>query len=125
SLGRDCFVGGNIGAPPFALDAGEQHDVWVVEVSSYQATDLTVAPPVVAVTSLNPDHLNWHADSVDRYYRDKLSLCRLPGAQVTVADGTSAELRARRDLLGPEVRWVAPPADPDHAWSRALGLRGE
>src|SRR5690606_30856459 len=76
-------------------------------------------------TSLSPDHLNWHADSVDQYYRDKLSICRLPGARVTVVDGTSDELRARRELLGPEVRWVAPPADADRAWSRALGLRGE
>jgi UDP-N-acetylmuramoylalanine--D-glutamate ligase len=123
-LGHDCFVGGNLGRPPFALDAGEHHDYWVVELSSYQTTDLTSAPEVVAVTSLHPDHLNWHDGSVEQYYRDKLSVCTKPGARVTVADGTSEELRLRRNLLGPEVRWVWPPDRPETAWSRALGLRG-
>ncbi|HEX7094314.1 MAG TPA: Mur ligase family protein, partial [Acidimicrobiales bacterium] len=123
-LGLDCFIGGNLGLPPFAPEADAQHDAWVVEVSSYQATDLTSAPPVVAVTSLSPDHLNWHDNSVEQYYRDKLSICRLPGAQITVADGSSDALRERRDLLGPEVRWVTAPSGSEHAWSAALGLRG-
>ena len=52
-------------------------DYWVIETSSYQVTDLWSAPPVVAVTSLYPDHLDWHGDA-ERYFTDKLSLCRLP-----------------------------------------------
>jgi UDP-N-acetylmuramoylalanine--D-glutamate ligase len=123
-VGRSCFMGGNLGVPPFAAHLDGAPDYWVVELSSYQVMDLASAPAVVVVTSLHPDHLNWHGGSLDRYYEDKLSLCRLPGAQVTVVDGTSAELRARRSLLGPEVRWVLPPEDPAHAWSAALGLRG-
>jgi UDP-N-acetylmuramoylalanine--D-glutamate ligase len=123
-LGHDCFVGGNIGRPPYALDAGDEHEYWVVELSSYQVTDLTSAPGVVVVTSLHPDHLNWHGNSVERYYRDKLSVCSLPGARVTVADGTSDELHEYAAHLGPYVRWVLPPHDPERAWSNALGLRG-
>jgi UDP-N-acetylmuramoylalanine--D-glutamate ligase len=123
-LGHDCFVGGNLGLPPFALDAGTAHDYWVVELSSYQTTDLTSAPAVVVVTSLHPDHLNWHGGDVEQYYRDKLSVCTAPGARVTVADATSAELRERRPQLGSNVHWVSAPADPALAWSHELGLRG-
>jgi len=123
-LGRRCLVAGNIGVPPWDPDAGDDWDLWVIEVSSYQATDLAVTTPVVAVTSLAPDHLDWHG-SVDAYYRDKLSLCRQPGARLTVADGSSAELRAREALLGPKVRWVEE-GDPDldGPWTDRLGLAG-
>lgn len=121
-LGHPTLVGGNIGVPPWdpSLPAGPV-DFWVVEVSSYQATDLASAPPVVAVTSLHPDHLPWHGD-VEAYYRDKLSLCTLPGADLTVANGDSPLLRSRRSELGPRVSWVeAAPA----SWTSPLGLLGE
>ncbi len=45
-------------------------------MSSYQATDL------------HPDHLDWHG-GVERYYRDKLSACAQPGAELTAANGDS------------------------------------
>ena len=78
-------------------------DYWVIEVSSYQATDLPCSPPVVAVTSLHPDHLDWHG-GVENYYRDKLSACSQPGADLTIANGDSDLLRERVALLGPRVR---------------------
>jgi UDP-N-acetylmuramoylalanine--D-glutamate ligase len=123
-LGHDCFLGGNLGAPPFALDAGDEHDFWVVELSSYQVTDCTSAPKVVVVTSLHPDHLNWHGGDVERYYADKLSLCTLPGEHVTVADGSSDELRRRVALLGSPVRWVDASDSGSAAWIDRLRLRG-
>lgn len=123
-LGYRCLVAGNIGLPPWDPDAGNDWDLWVVETSSYQATDAPVAPPVVAVTSLAPDHLDWHG-GVEPYYRDKLSLCSRPGARVTVADGASETLRAHAELLGPTVRWVAE-GDPalDGPWVDGLALPG-
>lgn len=121
-LGQRAFVGGNLGIPPYAPGAPADVDWWVIETSSYQATDLWSAPPVVAVTSLFPDHLDWHG-SVERYYSDKLSLCRLPGADLTVANGADSELRRRRGSLGPRVRWVSPQPRPP-AWVEALGLLG-
>ena len=60
---------------------------------------------MVAVTSLSPDHLDWHG-SVERYYADKLSLCTKPGVTLALADGTDEELRAQAGLLGPHLRWV-------------------
>jgi UDP-N-acetylmuramoylalanine--D-glutamate ligase len=122
-LGYRCMVGGNIGVSPYDPD-DRSYDYWVIEVSSYQATDLRCAPPVVAVTSLHPDHLDWHG-GVEQYYRDKLSLCTRPGAGLTVANGDSELLRARRDLLGPEVAWVTAADEPAADWMAPLGLRGQ
>ena len=99
--GYRCMVGGNIGQPPWEpAQAGRDYDYWVIETSSYQATDLGCSPPVVAVTSLHPDHLPWH-QGVENYYRDKLSVCSQPGADLTVANGDSDLLRDRVALLGP------------------------
>jgi UDP-N-acetylmuramoylalanine--D-glutamate ligase len=125
-LGYRCMVGGNIGALPYdpAEDSGSgDFDYWVIEVSSYQATDLPYSPPVVAVTSLHPDHLDWHG-GVEQYYRDKLSACSQPGAELTVANGDSDLLAERVALLGPRVEWVSADDDPGADWMEPLGLPG-
>ena len=87
--------------------------------------DLHTAPRVVAVTSLSPDHLDWHG-TVERYYADKLSLCTKPGVALALADGSDELLREQADLLGPHLRWVT--ADRGRARRRtgphALGLPG-
>ncbi len=121
-LGQRAFVGGNLGVPPYAPEASTDVQWWVVETSSYQATDCWSCPPVVAVTSLHPDHLDWHR-TAERYYTDKLSLCRLPGADLTVAAGRDPLLRSLRPRLGPRVQWVESPS-PVPAWVDALGLVG-
>jgi UDP-N-acetylmuramoylalanine--D-glutamate ligase len=121
-LGRTVFAGGNLGAPPYDPEAPIDVDLWVIEVSSYQATDLTTTPPVVAVTALDPDHLPWHGD-VETYYRDKLSMTTRPGARLTVASAASPALQERRGQLGPEVRWVDADTYPP-AWREPLGLLG-
>jgi UDP-N-acetylmuramoylalanine--D-glutamate ligase len=122
-LGYRCLVGGNIGQPPWDPGHGGGYDYWVIETSSYQATDLPCSPPVVAVTSLHPDHLDWHGD-VETYYRDKLSACSQPGADLTVANGDSGPLRERAGLLGPRVEWVGAGDDPGAEWMAPLGLLG-
>src|SRR5205807_7450441 len=101
----------------------QDHDYWVIEVSSYQATDLPCSPPVVAVTSLHPDHLDWHG-GVEQYYRDKLSACSRPGAELTVANGDSDLLREHAGLLGPRVEWVRADDEPQAGWMEPLGLPG-
>ena len=122
-LGYRCMLGGNIGAPPYDPARDNDVDYWVIEVSSYQATDLPCSPPVVAVTSLHPDHLDWHG-GVEQYYRDKLSACSRPGAELTVANGDSDLLRERAGLLGPRVEWVREDDEPGADWMEPLGLPG-
>jgi UDP-N-acetylmuramoyl-L-alanine---L-glutamate ligase len=122
-LGYQCLVGGNIGVVPYDPAERTDYDYWVIEVSSYQATDLPCTPPVTAVTSLHPDHLDWHG-GVEQYYRDKLSMCTQPGADLTVANGDSELLRQHEGQLGPRVEWVSQDDDPDAAWTAPLGLLG-
>ncbi|MGH3279199.1 MAG: Mur ligase family protein, partial [Trebonia sp.] len=122
-LGRTAMVGGNFGAAPYDPEQQGDYDYWVIEVSSYTATDLAVTPPVTAVTSLHPDHLPWHG-SVQRYYADKLSATSRPGAELTVANGDSDLLRERAGLLGPKVEWIGEADDPGATWMDALGLPG-
>jgi UDP-N-acetylmuramoylalanine--D-glutamate ligase len=131
-LGYRPMVGGNIGAAPYdpnnspnnsPNDSRADYDYWVIEVSSYMATDLASSPPVVAVTSLHPDHLPWHG-TVEQYYRDKLSAASQPGAELTVANGDSDLLRDRAGLLGPSIDWVSEHDDPGADWMAPLGLPG-
>jgi UDP-N-acetylmuramoylalanine--D-glutamate ligase len=122
-LGYRCLVAGNIGVVPYDPAIEGDFDYWAIEVSSYQATDLSCSPPVVAVTSLHPDHLDWHG-GVEQYYRDKLSMCSQPGAELTVANGDSDLLRKRENLLGPRVEWVSADDDPAADWMEPLGLLG-
>lgn len=118
-LGHRCFVGGNLGSPPWDPDA-EDADWYVVEVSSYQAHDLVTGPTVVVVTSLSQDHLTWH-HGYDNYVADKLSLCTRPGVEVVVIPAGDAELAAHRSLLGTSVDEV----DGIDPWVANLGLLGE
>jgi len=123
-LGYRCLVGGNIGRPPWDPASGEDYDYWVVETSSFQATDLAVSPAVVAVTSLSPDHLDWHGD-VATYYRDKLSVCTQPGARLTVAGGDDPVVVEHGGQLGPQVRWIRRgDRSVDGGWVDRLGLLG-
>lgn len=123
-LGVDTRAGGNIGVPPWDPAGGPAPAYWVVETSSFQVPDLETGPRVVAVTSLSPDHLDWHG-TVERYYEDKLSLCTKPGVALALADGSDHELRRHASLLGPHVRWVDDDAVARQArWSAGLGLAG-
>ena len=133
-LGVDARAGGNIGLPPWDPAGGPAPDYWIIETSSFQVPDLQNAPSVVAVTSLSPDHLDWHG-TVERYYADKLSLCTKPGVTLALADGADAELRRNvgaprppRALGRATTRCSGTPlvgsARPDRAAQRAQRLHG-
>lgn len=55
------YVGGNIGTPllPMVADMTE-HDLAVVELSSFQLQGIKHSPHVTAITNVTPNHLNWH-----------------------------------------------------------------
>ena len=119
-LGLRARAGGNIGRPPWDPSDDPPPDFWIIETSSFQVPDLHNGPRVVAVTSLSPDHLDWHG-TVERYYADKLSLCTKPGVAVALVAGADEELRAHADMLGPHVRWVGD--DEVAAGPRVVGTR--
>ncbi len=73
-LGRRVALAGNIGVPVTEIDPAGA-DYAVIEVSSYQAADFDGACDIAVLTSLFPEHLDWHG-TLARYYRDKLNLLR-------------------------------------------------
>ncbi len=107
--GREVALIGNIGVPVTDMYRRAPADAYVVEVSSYQAVDVTVTPGVCVLTSLAPDHLDWHGGT-EAYYRDKLRLIDAgpPGALAVNAASDEAVRRTAhrgdRILFGPSGR---------------------
>jgi UDP-N-acetylmuramoylalanine--D-glutamate ligase len=99
ATGRPNTFGGNIGVPLLDLPAA---DLYVLELSSYQCTDLTDSPRVAVVTALFPEHLDAHGGERE-YYRDKLNLLEY-GPELIVVNGGDerlmAELTNARDAQG-------------------------
>jgi UDP-N-acetylmuramoylalanine--D-glutamate ligase len=90
-LGRRVALAGNIGVPITAIDSATA-DYAVIEVSSYQAADFDGMCDVALLTSLHPEHIDWHR-SVENYYRDKLNL--LSRGRCCIIDDDSADLAER------------------------------
>jgi UDP-N-acetylmuramoylalanine--D-glutamate ligase len=64
--GKDAYIGGNIGISPFDFLPKLKPDSWVVlELSSYQLSDLQYSPKYAVCLVMAPDHLNWHNDMDD------------------------------------------------------------
>ncbi|MDG4826715.1 UDP-N-acetylmuramoyl-L-alanine--D-glutamate ligase [Asanoa sp. WMMD1127] len=97
AVGRPNVYGGNIGVP--VLDLPADADQYVLELSSYQCSDLTDSPRVAAITALFPEHLDAHGGE-EEYYRDKLNLIA-HGPKAIIYNGADAGLAARlRDQPG-------------------------
>ena len=71
-LGRRVALVGNIGVPITGIDDARA-DIAVIEVSSYQAADFDGRCDIGVLTSLYPEHIDWHL-SVGNYFRDKINL---------------------------------------------------
>ena len=71
-LGFKVGLGGNIGRPLIELMDGD-YDFLVAEISSYQASDLTVSPHIAMFTNLFYVHSEWH-NGHENYCRDKIHL---------------------------------------------------
>ena len=118
-LGEDATQLGNFGQPPYDPDVDITHGWLVLEVSSFQAVDIDVAPGLVVVTSMGEDHVDWHG-TLENYRRDKLSLTRAAGEHRTLV-AESPTLRELASEIGGDVVFV----DPDTpGLASTLGLLG-
>ncbi|MES2207499.1 MAG: UDP-N-acetylmuramoyl-L-alanine--D-glutamate ligase [Pseudomonadota bacterium] len=79
-LGQKSIVVGNIGAPVSEANL-EGLDIIVIEVSSYQAANFESICDIGVLTSLYPEHLDWH-QSEEQYYKDKLNLLKHSRSQI-------------------------------------------
>ncbi len=74
AAGIKTFVGGNIGRAllPYVEEIRSQ-DAAVVELSSFQLTNMRQSPRVGVVTNVAPNHLDWHTD-MEEYIEAKRNL---------------------------------------------------
>ena len=98
AYGLDVALAGNIGRPLTELYDDDAHDVFVVELSSFQAADVTVSPSVGVLTLLAPDHLDWHRN-LTNYYEDKLRLFSHRADVPVAVNGCCDEAVARSSWL--------------------------
>lgn len=119
AAGRRTVLAGNIGVALTTVDADEDRDDLVLELSSYQLADLELPQPaaVAAVTTLFVDHVPWHG-SVARYHTDKLRLLDLAEHRAVGTQVAASGLTDRFDT-------VAPPPTPGVVTALArAGLHG-
>jgi UDP-N-acetylmuramoylalanine--D-glutamate ligase len=83
-LDRRVALVGNIGIPITEID-GATADYAVIEVSSYQAADFDGMCNVALLTSVYPEHIDWHL-SVENYFRDKIHLLSHSGCRIINRD---------------------------------------
>ncbi|MBI4098367.1 MAG: UDP-N-acetylmuramoyl-L-alanine--D-glutamate ligase [Candidatus Levybacteria bacterium] len=84
--GKDAYLGGNIGVPPFEFIDKLNSDSWVVlEMSSFQLQDLSKSPHIAVVLMITSDHLdgygnrNYH-DTVEDYVSSKRNILNFQSA---------------------------------------------
>lgn len=76
SAGKNVVLAGNIGVSPLlSLDSANQDTIFVLELSSYQLSDLTVSPHISACLNLYNDHTDWHG-SLEAYWEAKHNIMR-------------------------------------------------
>lgn len=74
AAGQEVYLGGNIGLVPLEFLPKLMDKSWVVlELSSFQLTDLKFSPEVAVCLMVMPEHLNWHVD-LDDYINAKVQL---------------------------------------------------
>jgi UDP-N-acetylmuramoylalanine--D-glutamate ligase len=105
AAGQDALACGNIGLS-FPEAVLEHHDVFVVEVSSFQlALQESFHPSISVLLNVAPDHLDWHG-SYDAYIDAKRRIhAHQTGTDVHVGnrdDPVSAEISAAARC---EIRW--------------------
>ena len=75
-LQATSYLIGNIGEPAIAHLADAAPDtIFVMEMSSYQLTDLTASPHIAVITAFFPEHLDYHG-SLDAYKEAKKHITR-------------------------------------------------
>ncbi len=100
--GVKVCLAGNIGK--HMLDTTESDiDWWVIELSSYQISDLEAKPDVVLLLNLSEEHVDWHGNA-ERYAADKLRLAELAGEGRVIVNFSDAKL-AERFAGQPGVIW--------------------
>jgi len=99
--GVHACLSGNIGRPMLDCD-NPAVDWWVIELSSYQISDLEAEPDVAVILNLSDEHIDWHGGA-QRYRADKLRLAELTVGGRLIANFSDSVLREsllqHRDII--------------------------
>ena len=99
--GVNARLAGNIGRPMLDCESTAV-DWWVIELSSYQISDLEAAPDVSMILNLSDEHIDWHGGA-ERYRADKLRLAELAGRGRLIANFSDSmlteSLKGRGDVI--------------------------
>ena len=91
AAGRRVFLGGNIGTPLLPrLPDMKPGDAAVLELSSFQLSDMAPPHGRAAITNITENHLDWHTD-MEEYAAAK---ARILGGGVAVLNGDCPETAA-------------------------------
>jgi len=102
--GVRATLGGNVGRAPLdLLQADPAPDVWVLELSSFQAADLERGPSIGVVLNIHPEHLDWHG-TPERYLEDKANMLVRRADTVAVLNRADPRVEALADRVA-NVRW--------------------
>ena len=75
--GLNAGLGGNIGKSYALQVATEQHDYYVLEISSFQLDDAyDFRPDLAIITNITPDHLDRYDHKLENYARAKFRITR-------------------------------------------------
>ena len=111
--GLEVRLAGNIGRPLVELLAEDPAGVnlWVLELSSFQASDLDASPRVGVLLNLYREHTDWHGTQ-ERYWADKLNLFAHRPDMRSVLNAADPAVRERAAGL-PNPVWFRDPAGFD------------
>ncbi len=111
AAGQHVRLGGNIGIPPLSFLTELQPDSWVVlELSSFQLSDIDYSPPIGVCLMVVPEHLNWHPD-INDYTTAKSNLFARQTAEdvaIYFAENELSRLIASHGA-GQKLPYFAPP----------------
>jgi UDP-N-acetylmuramoylalanine--D-glutamate ligase len=78
---KPAVLAGNIGLSPFdALSNATPETIFILELSSYQLSDLRISPHISACINLYNDHTDWHG-SLEAYWEAKHNIMRFAGRE--------------------------------------------
>lgn len=99
SEGTDVCVAGNVGESFAGQLAESEHDVFVLELSSFQLDDIVdFRPDIAVITNITPDHLDRYDYDFEKYAKAKMRITmnqRADDALVYCADDAETDKQIR------------------------------
>ncbi len=73
AAGKHVVLAGNIGEPAISHVNDPADTIFVLEMSSYQLSDLVIAPDIAVILNLYEEHMDYHGD-VESYHAAKMRI---------------------------------------------------